>query len=388
MKNKWNKIKDIVIALKGLTTIGITDVVAAGISAIFWFYMATVLGAEHYGEVSYFLAIGGIASTASLMGGANVLTVYVAKNVRLESSVYVITIVAGIIASIIVFILFSNIETSAYTLGAVIFGLISSEILGKKLYKSYSKYTIIQKILMVSLAIGFYYLLGPNGVILGIALAFFPYSIRIYKGFKESKIDFSLVKSRLGFMMNSYILTLSGTFNDSIAKLIIAPLLGFTLLGNYQLGLQFLSILMILPATVYKYTLPHDASGNPNERLKKAAIFITTGLVILVILLSPIVVPLIFPKFTKAIEVIQILSISIIPGSINYVYQSKFYGVERSRVVLFGSLIFFISQVIFIIFLGNIFGINGIAFAVVLAQTAECIFYFITNKSMKLEKND
>lgn len=383
MNKSWNKIKEIILQLRGLTTIGITDVLANAISSIFWFYMASVLGAEHYGQISYFLAIAGITSTISLTGAGNMLTVYSAKNVKIEPPVYFISIITGFIASIILFFAYSNLGISVYNLGAVIFGLASSEILGKKLYKNYSKYLISQKILMVVFSIGFYYLIGIDGVILGIAISFFLYSVRIYKGFKGSRIDFSIIKSRFGFMINSYILNLSSAFSGSIDKLIIMPILGFTLLGNYQLGLQFLALLHILPAMVYKYTLPQDASGNPNKKLKKITILASIILATVGVSLSPLIVPMIFPKFTAAIGVIQIISLSIIPISINLMYESKFLGGEKSKVVLINSGVYILVQVVSILLLGKLYGINGVAAAFVLASSVQTISYLIINRLTK-----
>ncbi len=384
MNNNWNKIKNIASGLKGLATIGVADIVGNAISAIFWFYMAIVLGAHSYGQVSYLLAAGSVSSTISMIGGMNVLSVYTAKKVKIESSVFLISLVGAIVTSIVVFEIFSNFGVSIYVLGAVISLLASSEILGKKLYKSYSTYLVIQKILMAGLGIGFYYLLGPNGLILGIALSFFPYCARIYKGFKESKIDFSLLKTRLGFIMNSYFLNLISAFGGSVDKLIIAPTLGFSLLGNYQLGIQFLAIAAVVPAIVYKYTLPHDASGILNIKLKKMAVLLSIALTLVGITLSPIVVPALFPKYNEAVTIIQIISLSLVPLSVTYSYQSKFLGLEKSKIVLTAQVIYLVTQVIAIIILGKIFGINGVAVALVLSIAAESIFYIVTNRSFKL----
>ena len=183
MTDYWDKITN--SGIKGISTIGISDIIGNGISAGFWFYLASLMTAENYGQISYFNAIGGIATTISLIGSTNTLTVHTAKNLKTESTLYITSLIITAISAIVVAIIFYNTEIMAYIFGAVIFGLSSSEILGKKLYKSYSKYIIIQKLLMVGLAIGFYNLIGINGVILGLGLAFLPYSIRLYKGFKK-----------------------------------------------------------------------------------------------------------------------------------------------------------------------------------------------------------
>jgi len=78
----WDKISDISSGLKGITIIGSSDIVGSLIGAVFWFYLASLLGAEQYGQISYFLSIASIASTISLLGTENAVSVYVAKSVN------------------------------------------------------------------------------------------------------------------------------------------------------------------------------------------------------------------------------------------------------------------------------------------------------------------
>ena len=251
MTEKRKSIKAIFIKFPGLTTIGFGNIVSSGISALFWFYLASLLGAEDYGEVSYFIAIAAIATTIGFLGAGNTIIVYTAKGEKIQSPIFFISIISSIIVVIATFAIFSKIGISLYILGHVIFSLATSEILGRKLYGSYSKYLITQKCLMFGFSILFYYLIGLDGVILGIAVSFLPYFNRIYKSFKESKIDLKLIKPRFGFMMNSYVLDLSRTLSGFADKLLISPMFGFAILGHYQLGIQFLSVLSILPSIVY-----------------------------------------------------------------------------------------------------------------------------------------
>ena len=331
MTNNWDKIRNISSGLKGLTTIGASDIVGNAISAVFWFYMASLLGAENYGQISYFLAIAGIASTISLTGAANTLTVYTAKNVKIESSIYITSLIITSISAIIISVIFYNLGITAYVFGAVIFGLASSEILGKKLYKSYSKYLIVQRLLMVSLAIGFYHLIGINGVILGLGLAFLPYTFRLYRGFRESKVDFSLLRKHSSVITHNYMLNLSTAFSGQLDKIIIVPILGFAILGNYQLGIQLLAILEMLPSIIFKFILPHDAVGNSNKKLKKITILSSIGLAVIGVTVSPVIISAFFPKFIPAIQVFQIVSLSVIPSTISLTFISKFLGLEKRR---------------------------------------------------------
>ena len=88
-----------------------------------------------------------------------------------------------------------NIQHSHETIGFVIFTLATSDLIGLKRYKDYSLYLIAQRILMVGLSILFYYVLGPNGVIMGIGISFLLVVPKIYKTLRNP-INLSLYKSK------------------------------------------------------------------------------------------------------------------------------------------------------------------------------------------------
>jgi O-antigen/teichoic acid export membrane protein len=386
MKRNWNEIRGLFARFKDLTSLGVANLISSGISGIFWFYIASLVGTSNYGEISYLIAICSIASTISMLGVGNTVIVYTAKGEKVQSTAFFLAVSSGIIASIVLFFIFYNVGVSIFVIGYVIFSLSTAEILGRKLYRDYSKYLITQKILLVIFALGFYFLIGPQGVILGYAISFLPYFERIYKGFKEYPINISLLKPRTGFIINSYVLDLSRTFSGQTDKLLVAPLLGFSLLGNYQLGIQFLSLLGLIPSIVYQYILPQDASGRSNKKLKKVIVLVSVLLALLGIGLSPIVLPYLFPKFTHAIHVIQIVSLGVIPSTINLMYISKLIGREKSKIVLIGSGIYLVVQVLSILTLGKIYAVNGVATAIVLAMSAESTYLFLVNRY--LEKTD
>ncbi len=376
--------------LSNLTSIGIADVSAKGISAIFWFYIAAILGPEGYGEITYFLSIAIIASNVALLGSVNTIIVYTAKNVKIQSTLYFLTLISGSITSIIVFFIFYDIGTSFLILGYVIFGLVSSELLGYKLYKNYSKYIITQRALMIVLSIGLFYIFGQDGILVGIALSFSPYIVGIIRGFKKTKINFNLIKERASFLINSYLQTLAATLNHTIDKIIIASLFGFALLGNYSLGIQFLTLLQIIPLTVSKYIIPQDSSGKENKKLKKITILTAVGLSVLGLTIGPPVITFIFPEFREAGSIIRIVSLSIVPYTVGLMYHSKFLGQEKSRKVLISSVIWIVSQILGIVILGSIYETNGIAGALVLGATASAIYVVIADEldKKKLKKQE
>ena len=375
------KIKTFYQNFRGLTTMGAATLISNGLGGLFWFYMASLMGTEGYGQVSYFIAIAVIGSRISLLGFANTMMVYSAKGVKIQPPIYLIAILGSVITSLILFFVFLyDASISLYVIGFVIFSLITSDLLGRKQYRSYAKYLISQKIILIILSVSLYHVIGLIGVILGIAISFLPYSFVIYKEFKNTKIDFSLVRSRAKFITNSFATDLTGTFGGYLDKLIVAPMLGFALLGNYQLGIQFMLIFEIVPIMFYQYLLPKDARNESNTNLKKIIMLISVVLCVLAIILSPIVIPILFPEFTEAVSVIQILSIAIIPFTVTTILNSQFFGTERTRFVLIGSVILVSVQVPSIIGLSLLYGINGAAIGVLLGLTCQAIYLIFIDK--------
>ena len=381
MKDIWDQFKITANKFRDLSAYSIGTLGANGIGGIFWLYMASLLGTEGYGEISYIISIGIMAGTISLAGMSNLLIIYGAKNVKIQSTIFLIGLISsGIVASIIFFVVDNNITVSLYIIGFVIFTLVTAELIGQKLFSKYSKIIIIQKIMLVIFSIALYHLIGLQGIILGIAISFLVFILMMYKTFKQVKIDFPTLKSKYKFSINSFLLDISNAFNGSLDKIIIAPILGFSLLGNYQLGLQFIGLLYLIPGMLFSYALTHDASGNSTKLVKKMIIIISIIFALLSIILSPIFLPILFPQFTEAIVVIQIMSVSIVPSAIASTYISKYLGSENSKIVIIGSGLYLMIQIISIIVLGSMYGLNGVAFSIVISAVVQVVYFIIIDK--------
>jgi O-antigen/teichoic acid export membrane protein len=383
MTNIILKIKKFFKKFEDLSSIAISNFVGTAISTLFWLFLATMITTEEYGQISYFIAIGSIASVLALVGGGSTITVYTAKKIPIASTVLLISIIASIISAIAVLIIIPNPIISIFVVAYVIFGLTFSYYLGAKQFKKYSKIFIIQKIVFVALAFPLNDMLGPEGVVLGMALSFFIPSYTAFKIFKEMKIDFSLLRTKKEFMQNMYIKEIASVVQSQCDKIVIAPFFGFALLGNYYLGLQFLSALAIIPVVVVQITLTHDSIGTSTYKLKKWIVGLSVIMALLGVFIAPQILSTLFPKFEQAETIIQILSIAIVPRTIWMMYQSKFLGGEKSRVVLIGSIIASIIQIMLIFILGSQIGVNGIASAVVITDLFLMTYYIISKKRMK-----
>lgn len=378
--------KEKIFGHKDLMSIGTANLFGSGISAIFWFSLASLINPEEYGQIHYFLAIAGMAQLLSLISTTNALQVYVAKNIKIHSTLFFISIIAGIVSSLVVFLFFSRTDTSLLVLGYIIFELSNGFLLGKKLFSNYAKFFLTQKILTVIFGLGLYFTFGVDGIIFGLVLSYVPYIWILVNEFRNTRIDFSLLKPRKGFLINNYGINISSAVGGQIDKLILAPLLGFELLGNYSLAMQFLVILLLLPTTVFKYLLTQDSSGKNTKNLKKNTIFASVGLATFGIVILPMIIPILFPNYIDTVIAIQIISVAIIPSTIGIFYDSKLLSIEKSKFLVIGKGIGLFTMISGFVILGPIYGIIGLAVTLVVSSCLQTLVVIIASKTIRYEE--
>ena len=383
MKGTWKNFKDNIIGQKGLLSIGFADIVGSAIAAFFWLYIASQLNPDVYGELIYFISIAGLAQMVSLLGSSNALTVYTAKNVKIQSTLFLISILAAAISLAIITIFYNRIDAGLLAVGFVVFSLVNSVILGKKLFVKYSKLILSQKILTLILGVGLYFVFDVYGIIYGLALSYIPHLVVFVKEFSRTRIDFALLKPRKGFIINNYVMNLVAGLGGTVDKLIIAPVLGLALLGNYSLALQMFTMMMMFSAVVYKYLLPFDASGKSNKKIRQIALVVSIIIAILGVTILPSVVDWLFPKYVDATDAIQIMSLGVVPGTISILYSSKFLGMEKSKFVMTTKLVSLGVMFGGFLYFGPIYGAIGLAWIIVAVLTWESIFLFIMNRTLR-----
>ena len=383
MENTLKNFKDNLIGKKGLLSIGFADIVGSVISGLFWLYIASQLNPDVYGEIIYFISIAGLAQLVSLVGSSNALTVYTAKNVKIQSTLFLISISAAAISLAIITIFLNRLDAGLLAVGFIVFSLVNSVILGKKLFVKYAKLILSQKILTLILGLGLYFVFDVYGIIYGLALSYIPHLVIFVKEFSRTKIDFALLKPRKGFIINNYVMSLTAGLGGTIDKLIIAPVLGLALLGNYSLALQMFAIMMMFSAVVYKYLLPSDASGESNKKIRQIVLVISIIITILGVTVLPNVIDWLFPKYVDATHAIQIMSLGVVPGTIAILYSSKFLGMEKSKFVMIPKLVSLGVLIGGFLYFGPIYGTIGLAWIIVTISAWEAIFLFTMDRTLK-----
>ena len=112
--SKWEQ-------LKNLSFVGGPDILGSGITAIFWFFIASELSVEEFGELHYFIAIAGFVFSITLIATQNTITVLAAKGIKIEGTLFTISLIAAGFGSIIVILLTQRIDSGFLVLAYIIY---------------------------------------------------------------------------------------------------------------------------------------------------------------------------------------------------------------------------------------------------------------------------
>tara|TARA_Y100000590_G_scaffold115951_1_gene132335 strand:+ start:27865 stop:29007 length:1143 start_codon:yes stop_codon:yes gene_type:complete len=375
--------------LKKIITIGLGDIVGSGITVIFWLYLASIVNPDEYGQIHYIISIATFTSTFTLLGTGNALIVFIAKNKDVVKSLISFSIISGGII-LIISILFSFFNVGFLIFGIIIFVYGISRDLAKKDFKKYSINIISHKALTAILAFIGWQILGVDGVIYGISLSYFVYFRYIFEDLKNSKLSFyelrkniHEIKNNKKFIFSNYSLQITSSLTTQADKLLIVPILGLALLGNYSLALQIIALLIMVPSIIFKFLIPHYIDGEISNNLKRNSILLSFVFVALGVIVSPIIIPELFPNYTNVISLIQIMSFAVIPITINHFFFAAFLAKENGKIPLFGGIISSSIMLSGMIILGNIFEETGVAITYVMSFSILCLFYSICSRKSR-----
>ena len=371
-------IRNRLFAHKGLALIGSADIIGNAISAVFWLVIASLLLVEEYGEISYFIAIASLG-ICCVVGSPETLMVFSTKYQKIIPTLLLLTLIFAVAASLIAFVIVQEFDIVFLIFSFIVLEVSITLLLGKKLYATYSKFLLTQKILQFVLGVGLSFSLGVNGVLIGIALANFSLIPIFYKELRSHKIDLSLLKPKKEFIINTHTIYLISVFRRDIDKIIVAPILGFTVLGNFALTLQFFTIMMVISSISYKYLLPKDVSGEKTVKLKIFLILISIIITFTGFFFSPFFIENFFTKFSESIIPIQIASFAVIPTTISVILFSKILALEKSRFLIVANSVHLCVILIATVSLGILYGIIGVTIAFVLGNTIHAITLAIIN---------
>ena len=366
--------------LKDLLSLGFIFLSSSVILGIFWLYLASIMTKEEYGELGFLIAIANVGATISLFGIGTMVVVYESKNENVFPSSFILVLISANITALVTFVLIQNVFVSILIVGMVIFQIILSGLNSKQRYGDFSKHKIIRAAITVAVALVLFQIFGINGILLGYFLSTLFILKDLSSFIKNKRIEFSLLKPKIPFMLHLFSTRLATVFVRWGDKILIGSLLGFSALANYFIAIQYFFLLATIPLSLSIYLMPQESQGRKNKKIKIFSIIISCLVSIISIIVIPYAINNFLPKYEESIFLMQILSVGIIPLTISSIQGAEFIGKENSRVVLIASLLQTGVYIGSIILLSQELGIVGLAIGFVLAISIRVIFNFIIKK--------
>jgi len=376
-----NKALNFIRKEKGLAYTTTGNIGSSVLGAMFWFALASIMNVSEYGEVNYYIALATIPAAIGILGLNVTVTTYLAKGdqevVREANSIVLISSSALVVIMIIL-----HWSLSLLIIAMTFYTMSVAEILGRKAYREFALVSILSKLVQIVLSIILYFRFGIIGVLIGYFLAPLLFSYRYFSHIRNFTIKINSLKEKTNFTLHSYGTNLIVTFTNTIDKIIVGTLFSFSVLGIYQLGFQFFIFLGIIPTSLIMYLLPEESSGYERRGAKVLGFVLSVTAALLFFFFSPWIVETFFPKFTEAIQVIRIMSLAIIPATINSMLIAKLLGKEKSKIVFTSGLIYLFCLTSALVLLGKAFGLIGLAFSILLAQLTQSIYLWINSKKL------
>ncbi len=372
--NKFSKFLNRFGIDKGFGNVVGGNIIASMIVGVFGLFLASLLSTEEYGLFGYYLALATLFGTISVFGLRHTVITYLAKgDEKILPQANFVVLISNIIVIGIMYLWIEHLPT-ILLLGAMsFFSMSRAEDLGRSNFKKFSYYIIAQRLMIIPLSLSLFFLIGIDGIILGLAISSIIFSFNFFRTFKNFDFDFTSIKKKFSFITHVYSQDVIPIIANNIDKLIIANFFGFVILGEYQLGFQILILLSVLPISTMQFLLPSKASAIQEKKIEKTILIFAVCISILVIFLIPIIIPIFLPHFENSIESAQIMSLGVIPWTIISIFDSKFIRQEKTKLVLIGATIRISTLLILLILLGEQLGIIGFALAVLFSLIAHCL---------------
>ncbi len=366
---------------KGLVSVAGGNIIASITGAIFWLFLASFMPPEEYGQLHYFLSVAFLFSALSLMGlGITVITFLAKGEEEIKFQANLLVIFSNVIIFILLLFFLNELAVVFLLVGFSFFLMSQAEYLGKKQYKKFGYVVISQRILGVGLSLGLYFVMGVEGIIFGYAFSCFLFCYTFFRSFRGFKFQFTKLKEKSSFIIHSYSLGISNNVGNNIDKLLIAPIFGFALLGQYQIGFQFMIFLSIIPLSIFQYLLPQEASSKQQQKSAKKGLIIAAIFTVSSFLAIPVILPVAFPNFLESVQAAQIMVIGILPRTASAIIQSRLFGKENSKIIFISAGIRISSILILIIILGDLFDLIGLAFAILISLILEFLSLYGISK--------
>lgn len=371
----------------GLGFVGFANLFSAVLGGLFWLIIAPLLTVDVFGKINYDMAIPSIFGAIAILGLTTTVTIYTAKgNKKIKHEANFLVLISSIVISIPLF--FVHWILPVFLITNNFYHMTTAQVLGVKSYKEFSVLMIGSRISQIVLSLLLYNLIGEVGVLLGYSLSFLIFSYRYFMNLPFSKPSISEIRLHWKFTTYNFASHISSVVYVFADKVLIGSLFGFSVLGFYAFGFQFLSALSFLPSSLSGFLLPEEASGAKTRKIKILGLIFSIFLAIFAFFLIPVLIESFFPYFGEAIPAARIMALLLFPVTVSTILNSQFLGAGNGKPVLVGMIIFIIIHFTGIVVLGNLYGLEGLAISLVGAHSVQSSYLWVVTKFSKKENID
>lgn len=366
----------------GLLHVTIGQVGSIAIGAVFWFLMARLLEPSAYGNVNWLISIAMFASTICVLGWGKTVITYYPKEGKEEllSGAVTIVLVASLAVGIAMGLLFEPL-VGLLIVGLSLFNMTISFELGMRRYKRFKWISVGVKLVILPLAVAMYFWLGLIGVLLGYTLPILIFGLLSLTHLKSNP-GMGGAKEKASFALRAFGVDASIGSTGLLDKILIGGVFGMVTLGLYHLAYQIFAFLAVLPSVLFYYLLPEKSAGTKTREVEVLGILVSIALAASVVVLSPLVIPRVFPSFAGSVRLVQIMSLSVIPYTVSMTKMSELYAREKPGAVLISYLFALAVGIAGVLVLGSFFGGIGLATSAVLLQITLAIMLLLHTKSL------
>ena len=361
-------------SLKQFSFVAFGRTISTILQSLFFIIFAILLEPQVYGEIAYILSIAGTVSILSRFGMPHSVTIYQAKQDHSQSEIInVLVIITSGSSSLI--LLFFEPFAAMICFSLSLFTMTQHNLLGFQKYKKFFRVSLIRGISILLIPLFLYFLFDINGMLFGIFASYLLASVDFIKIIKKN-LRPKLSSVNLRFLLQNFSVDASNNLFRWVDKLVIVPIMGFELVGIYHFNTQILFMLFVLPLSLHSFLLSEESRKKNQNKVTILVILLSVILLSLVIIISPSIIPLIFPKFIEGIESLQILVVSLIPFTISSILSAKLQS-QESKFLVLGATVRIVSLLVLLYLLGNSYGLMGLSYAFLLSNVLGTIIFYI-----------
>jgi len=369
-------------SIKNLSILGGGQIVVILLNVIFYFGFAYILGPEKYGNLAYLISIATVIPTFSRFGlGLAVITFTAKKEHELEKSANLLAFVTAIITSSILILIDPFVALLAFSFS--VFMMQIGNYLGQGQYKLTSISQVGRSIIWIAVAISLYFVMGLNGVLIGMIIGNLVFSINYLKAINFKAWNFDSLKRKSGTIFHNFGVDISQTVPNQIDKFVIVSLFGFQTTGIFHFTIQVLIAIESFPIILHRFLLAEQSGEKISKRFFSLASLLAAIIILAGIFLSPYIIENIFTEYLESIIAVQLIVFGIIPLLVISILNAKLQVLE-SNLVGYGVIIRIGTNLALIPLLGGIMGVIGLVLSnlislVLLSVYLLIIYYKIRN---------